>query len=64
VGLRVAAGVATPEEVRVLSESPRVVGNGLVVYPPLSPEQWAAKYGGDRAVGYEPPPDRGAAWRA
>jgi hypothetical protein len=51
----VAAGLSSPEEVRVMAETPRIVGNGLVVYPPLSPEQWAEKYGGERAVGYEPP---------
>lgn len=58
LALRAAAGHATPEEVRALASTPRVVGGtmdergrlsgGLVVYPPLSPEQWAEKYGGER----------------
>ncbi len=57
LALRAAAGHATPDEVRALADTPRIVGGsvdergrptgGLVVFPPLTPEQWAAKYGGE-----------------
>lgn len=54
IALRAAAGVATPEEVRVLSETPRILGNGFVVPRPLSPEQWVARWSGPR-LGYDVP---------
>lgn len=70
LALRVAAGLASPEELRHARSRWRFVGgdtpgSGALALPPLceSAEEWEQKYGGDRAVGYEPPPDFGAARR-
>jgi len=46
MGLRVAAGVASPVEVQVLTDAPRILGGGLVTYAKLTMAQWVRKFGG------------------
>lgn len=54
IALRAAAGVATPDEMRMLSETTLILGNGLAVRRPLSLEQWVARWRGPR-LGYDVP---------
>lgn len=65
IALRAAAGHATPDEARVLANTPQIVGGvpdeqgrmhgGLAVLRPLPLEDWLAKYGGERSDLPAPP---------